>query len=190
MDEHYATLTDMMVLLMSDVARSGDELKKQQMGDEPAFWRRVHTRAVFAAIEGACECFRRQAFVAEANKVPQQVSLGRLSVLAGETYYVTDEGEIRAHKLRMRFLAHVLLSLNSYAEAQGANYRTRKGRQWPRIIKAIGVRDRITHPKNLKSLEIAKGEIEDIDFTLKWFWNEVAAILREKGCDLPPFPFA
>jgi hypothetical protein len=48
------------------------------------------------------------------------------------------------------------------------------------------VRDRITHPKNLNSLDITKGEIEDIDFTLKWFLNEVAAILREKGCDLPP----
>ena len=49
-----------------------------------------------------------------------------------------------------------------------------------------GVRDRITHPKNLNSLEITKEEIGDIDFTLKWFLNEVATILREKGCDLPP----
>jgi len=186
MDEHYATLIDMMVLLMSDVVRSGNELQKQEADDERYSWARAHTRAVFAAIEGACECFRRQAFVAEANKIHQEVSLGKLSVLAGETYFVTDEGEIRAQTLRVRSLAHVLLSLNSYAEAQGANHRTKKGDQWHRVRAAVDVRDRITHPKNLKSLEITKAEIEDIDFTLKWFLNEVAAILREKGCDLPP----
>jgi hypothetical protein len=38
-------------------------------------------------------------------------------------------------------------------------------------------------------LEITKAEIKDIDFTLKWFLNEVVAIAREKGCDLPPFAF-
>jgi hypothetical protein len=189
MDEHYATLTDMMVLLMEDVVRSGEHLEKQDTEDQRAFWARVHTRAVFAAIEGACECFRRQAFIAEANKIPQEVSLGKLSVLAGETYFVTDEGEIRAQNLRMRFLAHVLLSLNSYAEAQGAKHRTNKEDQRHRVRKAVDVRNRITHPKNLKSLEITKAEIKDIDFTLKWFLNEVVAIAREKGCDLPPFAF-
>ena len=186
MDEHYATLTDMMTLLINDVVRSGGELETHETEDERAFWARAHTRAVFAAIEGACECFRMQAFIAEANKIHQQVSLGKLSVLAGETYFVTDEGEIRAQNLRMPFLAGLLLSLNSYAEAQGANHRAKKGHQWHRVRAAVSVRDRITHPKNLKSLDITKEEIEDVDFTLKWFLNEVAAILREKGCDLPP----
>jgi hypothetical protein len=186
MDEHYATLTEMMMLLMSDVVHSGEELEKHKTGDERDFWARTHTRAVFAAIEGACECFGRQAFVAEANKIHQEVSLGKLSVLAGETYFVTDQGEIRAQNLRMPFLAGLLLSLNSYAEAQGASHRTIKGDQWHRVRAAVEVRDRITHPKNLKSLGITEGEVEDIDFTLKWFLNEVSAILREKGCDLPP----
>ena len=186
MDEHYATLTDMMGVLTTDVLRTGEELEKQTTEADRNHWARLHTRAVFAAIEGGCECFRRQAFVAEANKIPNEVHPGKLSVLAGETYFVTDEGEIRAQTLRVRFLAHILLSLNSYAEAQGATYRCKKGDQWHRIKAAVDVRDRITHPKNLKALEITKAEAADIDFTFKWFWNEVAAIMREKGCALPP----
>ena len=120
--EDYDTLIDMMVTLLADVGGCHEDLEtaeKSETDEEQHFRRRAYVRAVFAAIEGACECFRRQAFVAECNKVPKHVHLGRLSVLAGETYYVTDDGDIRMQKLRIAFLNHVLLSLKSYAEAQG-----------------------------------------------------------------------
>jgi len=188
MDEHYATLTDMMALLLHDAVRSAEELHSHEAGEDGPFRARMHVRAVFSAIEGACECLRQQAFVAEVNKIPHEISPGKLSVLAGETYFVTDEGEIRVQNLRIRFLAHMLLSLNSYAEAQGVNYSAEKGDQWHRIRAALDVRHRITHPKNLTSLHITKDEIKDIHFALAWFLNELASILREKGCELPPFP--
>lgn len=152
------------------------------------FWRRIFVRSVFAAIEGACECLRRQAFTAEVNKVPKHISLAKLSVLAGETYYVTNKGEIRAQPLRIRFLDHILLSLKSYAETQEVSYRTSKGKHWHRIEKALQVRHRITHPKRLAGLTISKAEIADIEFSFKWFLDELVCILREKGFTLPPLP--
>jgi hypothetical protein len=188
-DKDYNTLVDMMKTLMNDVGRCYEDLEiaeKSGTNDDQHFRRRAFARAVFSAIEGSCECFRRQAFVAETNKVPKHISLGKLSVLAGETYYVTNDGEIRAQRLRLRFLDHVLLSLKSYAEAQGVKYRTQKGDQWHRIHKSVGVRDRITHPKNLSGLAIAKEEVLDIEFSLKWFLNEIACVFREKGLELPP----
>lgn len=189
MDEHYATLTDMMVLLMKDVLRTTSALKQSTQEDEREFWARNHARVVFAAIEGTCELFQKQAFVVELKKVPNEIWPGKLSVLAGETYSVTDGGEIRMQRIRTPFLANVLWALNSYAEAQGAKYRTKKGDDWHRIRAAVNVRDRITHPKNLKALEITKDEIADIDFTLKWFLNETAAVLRDVGCDMPPIAY-
>ncbi len=189
MNQDYDTLIDMMMTLMDDVCRSYDDLEAVERSgtkEDQHFRRRAYARAVFAAIEGSCECFRRQAFVAECNKVPKHVALGKLSVLAGETYYVTDKGKIRAQKLRLPFLNHVLLSLTSYAEAQGVTYRTQKGNQWHRIKKSLAVRDRITHPKKLSQLAITEEEVADIEFSLKWFLNEIACVLREKGSDLPP----
>jgi hypothetical protein len=146
---------------------------------------------VFSAIEGSCELFRRQAFVAELNKVAKQKFLHplKLSVLSGKTCYVTNEGEIRAQDLRIPFLANVLLSLKSYAEAQGVSYRTKKGDQRSRIQNAVRVRHRITHPKNLTGLAISKAEIADIEFSLEWFLNEVENIFREKGIEIPPLAF-
>jgi hypothetical protein len=188
MNGDYAELVGMMKLLMDDVHRSGEALAAHDAKEEWGYWARTHTRSVFAAIEGSCEYFRQQAFVAELNKFPNRVSLGKLSVLAGETYFVTDDGEIRAQDLRVRFLAHVLLSLNSYAEAQGASHRVKKGENWHRVRSAVEARHRVTHPKNYDSLKLDQAEIEHVDFTLKWFLNEVAIILREKGADLPAIP--
>ena len=178
----------MMMVLLKDVHQCYKQMEVADGSDvevDQHFSRRIFARAVFSAIEGSCECFRQQAFVAESNKIPNEISLGRLSVLAGETYYVTDDGEIKAQPLRIRFLDHVLLSLKSYAEAQGVDYRTKKGDQWHRIQQAVKVRHRITHPKTLAGLSITKAEIENIDFTLKWFLNEVGAVARATGHQIP-----
>lgn len=192
MDRDYETLIDMMVTLLDDVWRCQDDLETAEESGrdkEQNFRRRAYVRAVFAAIEGSCECLRRQAFVAECNKVPKHVHLARLSVLAGETYYVTDGGKIRMRKLRIGFRSHVLLSLKSYAEAQGVTYRTKNGNQWRRIKNAVDVRHRITHPKKLSGLDITIEELADINFSLRWFWDEVYSILRHKGCELRPPPW-
>src|SRR5437016_1397818 len=133
MDKNYETLDTMFKILMDDVCRCGEDLKaaeKSGSDEERHFRRRAFIRAVFSAIEGSCEWYRRQAFVAEVNKVPKQICLSRLSILAGETHYVTNEGEIRAQRLRLPFLDHVLLSLKSYAEAQDVKHRARKGSEW------------------------------------------------------------
>jgi hypothetical protein len=190
-DKDYDTLSKMLSTLMNDVARCYGGLKAVENSgttEDQYFWRRVLTRAVFSAIEGSCELFRRQAFVAELNKVARHrfMHLPSLSVLSGKTFYVTNGGEIRIQDLRIRFLDHVLLSLKRYAEAQGVSYRTKKGDQWCRIQKAVRVRDRITHPKNLAALAISSEEIGDIEFSLKWFLNEVENIFRDKGAEIPP----
>jgi hypothetical protein len=186
-DKDNVALINMMFILMKDVNECYDHMETVERSGKKGryFWRRIFVRSVFAAIEGACECLRRQAFTAEVNKVPKQIFLAKLSVLAGETYYVTSKGEIRAQPLRIRFLDHVLLSLKSYAEAQGVRYRTSKGKHWQRIQKALQVRHRVTHPKRLSALTITKAEIGDIDFVFKWFSNELGCIMREKGIKLP-----
>jgi len=193
LDEDYDTVSVMLKTLTKDVFRCFKELgaaEKSGTTEDQYFWRRVVTRAVFSAIEGACELFRRQAFVAQLNKVTKEkfVHLKKLSVLSGKTFWVTNEGEIRIQDLRVPFLNYLLLSLKSYAEAQGVSYRTKKGDQWPRIQSAVRVRNRITHPKNLAGLAITKEEIADIVFSLKWFLNEVESIFREKGVEIPPMP--
>lgn len=190
-NKDYETLSDMWMTLMDDVCRCGEDLEaaeKSGTDEDRNFRRRAFARAVFSAIEGSCEWFRRQAFVAEVNKAPKHISLAKLSVLAGETYFVTNDGEIRAQRLRLPFLNHVLLSLKSYAEAQSVKHRARKGSQWRRIERAVRVRHRITHPTNLCDLPITDEEVADIQFSLRWFLNEVERVLGEKGLGVGRLP--
>jgi hypothetical protein len=138
-DKDNVALINMMFLLMNDVNDCYHHMETVERSGKKGryFWRGMFVRSVFAAIGGACECLRRQAFTAEVNKAPKHIFLAKLSVLAGETYYVTSKGEIRAQPLRIRFLDHVLLSVKSYAEAQGVPYRTSKGNHWQCIQKAL-----------------------------------------------------
>jgi|ERR1051325_2136561 hypothetical protein len=193
LNEDFEALIGMVSTLNNDVLRCLKELQAAEKSGTPEdqyFWRRVVTRAVFSAIEGSCELMRRQAFVAELNKLKQNfVHPLKLTALSGKTCYVTDEGEIRIQDSRIPFLGNVLLSLKSYEEAQGVSYRTKKGDQWSRIQNGVQVRHRITHPKNLAGLAISNEEMVDIEFAIKWFLDEVENIFREKGVEIPPRVF-
>src|SRR5687768_11555045 len=99
---------DMTALLMQDVLSSWDKLNEAGTEEEQGFWKRVFTRSVFAQIEGFAEFFRSQALTAEFNKLASKISSGDgltlhpglLSVLAGESFFITDDGEMRSQTMR------------------------------------------------------------------------------------------
>lgn len=184
--ENFKVLT---ACLLQDVLRCYEALDKSTLDADFKFWARATTRAVFAAIGGMCEALCSQAFAAETHNVAAgNIALGKLSVLAGETYYVDDSGEIRPQAIRIKFLHHVLFALNSYAEAHGVSYRTSKnGRGWQSLRTGVTIRDRITHPSNAQAIELDYNDMKEVRAAFLWFYNEIAAILRETGADLPPF---
>jgi hypothetical protein len=177
----------MMRVLMEDLSQCWDKLHEATTSEDQDFWKRVFTRAVFAQIEGFTEFFRSQALTAELNKLfgsiatGLEIAPGKLSVLSGETYFINDMGEIRFQSLRTPFLPNLLFCFNSFAEAHGVTHRVKKGDQWSRIQSAVQLRDNLMHPKNLKSLDITEKEIEDVVFTLKWFYRELHLIIKLSG---------
>lgn len=176
--EIMATLINDVIVLADDRRHSPDKYRKEMRT-------RCLVRAVFAMMEGLCDLLRSQAFIGEANKIPKQADIGRLSVLGGQTYMVTTDGEIKGQELRIRFLDGVLLYLNAYAEALGVNYRVKKGDDWHRIKAAVEVRHKLTHPKEVKALSISERELKDVEFAMHWFLCHMAEILTKKGYSLP-----
>jgi hypothetical protein len=188
-----ADFGQMIGLLMEDVMRCRHQLEDAKTSEDQEFWKRTYTRSVFAQIEGFTEYFRTQALIAETNKLSLAITAGDrialhsglLSVLAGEAFLITDSGEIKSQNLRVPFLPNLLFCFNRFAEAHGVEVRVEKGPQWERIKSAVRVRDGLMHPKSPKSLEISSKEIEDVEFTLKWFYQNLHAILKSKS---PPDP--
>jgi len=192
MDDRYANLDALVGVLNQDVCRCYGQLENAVSDEDYKFWARVTTRSVFAAISGMCEYFSAQAFTAETNKaVTGKISLGKLSVLAGESYFVNDNGEIRPKPIRIRFWDQVMFSLNSYAEAQCVSYRAKKDTPgWQSLKRAVTTRDKITHPKDAAALEMTKADVAEVKAALNWFLNELTEILRAKGCDIHPPPIS
>lgn len=188
----FENLDALVQLLNQDVCRCYGELEEAVSHEDYEFWARVTTRSVFAAISGMCEYLSAQAFTAESNKAfGGEISLGKLSVLAGETYFVNDNGEIRPKPIRIRFLDQVMFSLNSYAEAQCVTYRAKKDTAgWQSLKNAVATRNKITHPKDAAALEMTKADLAEVKAALHWFLNELTEILRAKGCDIQPPPIS
>ncbi len=189
-------------LLMEDVTRSWDALHKATTKEEQNFWKRTFTRSVFAKIEGFTEFFRSQALTAEFNKLissvqsslPEKIEFtfhpGLFSVLEGKSFFIADDGEMKSQSMRTPFLANLLFCFNSFAKAHEAKVQIKKGDQWNRIQSAVRVRDGLTHPKSSKSLEISEREIEDVVFTLKWFYKQLLSIMKKdcQGEEFIEFP--
>ncbi|MDB6125200.1 MAG: hypothetical protein JWQ71_4193 [Pedosphaera sp.] len=189
MDDDLKKLQEMITVLLQDVTRCYDALDNAKDEDDRRFWARTTVRAVFAAVGGSCEYLCSEALKFEIQKLEKgHVSLGTLSVLSGETYYVADDGEIRWQPIRISLKNHILFALNSYAEAHGVIHRAKKNSKgWQSLCNAIKVRDDITHPKSIKALQITPAQILDVREAFIWFHNQLAAIFREKSCDMPDY---
>ncbi len=180
---------------MGDVMRCWDALHKATTKEDQNFWKRNFTRSVFAQIEGFTEFFRSQALTAEFNKLvlgiqsnlPEKIEFslhpGLFSVLKGKSYFIADDGEMKFQSMRTPFLANLLFCFNSFAKAHEAKVEIKKGDQWNKIQSAVRVRDGLMHPKTPTSLEISEQEIEDVVFTLKWFYKQLHSILKTKVKD-------
>ena len=182
----------LMRLLLADQRHCWEGMHQAANVEDQNFWKRAFTRSVFALIEGFCEYFRSQALTAETNRLAAgdfSFEPGKLCVLLGQSCYVDNEGEIRSQELRIPFLANLLFCFNSYAEAHKITHRIRKGGHcWEKIRLAVAVRDNLMHPKDSKSFNIAEEQIENVAFTLAWFYKEFHFILKEidgKDLDFP-----
>ena len=73
------------------------------------------------------------------------------------------KGEVIESILMTMTSNNVLFSLRSFAEVVGLSLRIDKGgRNWQAYSEALKIRDRITHPKRLKDVELTDAEIEAV----------------------------
>jgi hypothetical protein len=187
----HAEFGQMTELLMDDVERCWNELRKAETKEDQNFWKRAFTRAVFAKIEGFTEFFRSQALASEFNKMGLSISAGTdlkfdpglISILGGDAYSINEDGEIKIQTLRTPFLQNLLFCFKRFAEAYNVQAQIKKGDQWSKIQSAVRVRDGLMHPKTLKSLEIGEQEIEDVVFTLRWFYQQLHTIMKQNFPD-------
>jgi hypothetical protein len=67
-----------------------------------------------------------------------------------------------------------------FASIYGSSFKPDKSTTgWERFLRAMELRNRITHPKNASSFDIADSELDDVSAAREWFATTVKRLLDE-----------
>ena len=90
-------------------------------------------------------------------------------VMHGDDYRIEDDGKVTLSEKKVRTLAHVMYTLNFAARSQKKEFDAKKEKHWPDVKPAIKIRDRVTHPKGEKDLDVTEKELALAMNALHWF---------------------
>jgi hypothetical protein len=123
--------------------------------DDIEIHRRELIRSCFSAIEGLFFLIKKS-FLEHPN-AEQLFSIHERAALLDESYQVKDNGKV-ANQARYFPLPNTYKLLLGLAERIHADYRndTITPHSWNSFLKAVNVRHRLTHPKDLTDLQVSR----------------------------------
>ena len=141
-----------------------------------SFIKRTYIRSHFAMIEGVAHQLKRLAL--EADKNANRLNLAEKEFLAERSADVLENGKVKIKSAKIRTLPNLLFAINSVIKTLDLNFELNKGVGWEALLKAIKIRDRITHPKDIDSLEIEDEEFKIMGTANKWLVDEMTKLIE------------
>ena len=132
-------------------------LERRIDAEDCDLWRRSYCRSIFALVEAATEWMKRYTVYC---------------------YYPGMLGEDEKKELERRngALLGVFVALDLFADTSGAETPLKNGsKEWVVLHSAIEIRNRITHPKFPKDIEISDDDLSQLRATKEMF---VSLVLR------------
>ena len=137
-------------------------------GDRVQFWRRTTVRAIFARIEGSMAlCIDMLGWLAHIRSI--NASPEHAAALNGRMGYIAENGEVRTQPPKMtmvtstRFLVRML---NHYIAPHPDPHC--QAPMWIQFKQAIGLRDRLVHPKLPLGMEVSEAEMTNAVMVSEW----------------------
>lgn len=168
-------LVDALLVLTSDVkfAANLSEVADTQ------FARRTYVRAVFAQIEGNINLM--------ADVIVEAEKRGEVTLSAQDMELLLEERQstdsIGAVVRRPKFVPvrdRITPVMELFASMYGGSFKPDKGTTgWELFLRAMELRNRITHPKNASSFDIADSDLDDVRVAREWFATTVERLLDE-----------
>ena len=171
----FAELKDTYAVLGDDLESS---MKLDASSHSEGFICRTYIRSFFALIEGMTAQIKKLAL-----QVHQQQPIFEpfeISLLVEEDAFLTNKGEPRSKKAKLRFIDNFQFAIWSLNRALNLNIAVPKESGWNEMLQAIKIRDRITHPKNTVCLVISESEMKNtIGPAHAWFRDIMVELLDE-----------
>ena len=153
-------------ILVADVRSALDELRKL---DTP-FKRRTFVHTLFAFIEG--EIYRRkQVALAIYDAHGVAFSEAEIAMLKEKSYDLDRRGKVTLQQKFLRLENNLKFSFDVFARSFNTKFEIQleNDNRWESFLKAIEIRNKITHPKNETDLIISDTDLEHIQKAFHWF---------------------
>ncbi|MFZ4396192.1 MAG: hypothetical protein ACOYOU_11265 [Kiritimatiellia bacterium] len=157
---------------------------EQHLQEDQKIWRRMFVRAAFAFIEALSFYMKQHALNRTLLAVYESFKRGtgnvpsrELALLNDETYCLNEKGVAKTDKAKLRTLPNLFFALSSFARSIGSDYEINEDAGYEAVKKAIKIRDRLTHPKDVQSLDVSDEQFEVVTVAIRWVQSEYVRIL-------------
>lgn len=174
-NESICEMNLMVEVLFEDLIASA-----KLLSDNSQFSRRAYVRTLFALIEGMVYQMKKVALCAyESDQV--EFTDAEISILKEETYELTKKGAAKSVQRYPKTLENIRFSFYAYAKVFKSNFILDVDNNgWQSLNEVMKIRNRITHPKNIKDISISDKDIKVIDQAAKWFQENSVSIRKKK----------
>lgn len=131
------------------------------------FRRRTYIRTAFAYIEGVLFAMKR-ILLENADKlsIEEVIKLQEYKLEGSDKNHLTKKHIFTSIENNLKF------TIRLYEKIRIINYKTDLSNyHWEEFCKAIGVRNKITHPKRGKNLIVTRNELNLVKESYNWFHN-------------------
>lgn len=137
------------------------------------FAKRAYIRSSFAYIEGTVWLLKQACIGAAQSTGPRVFSNAEYALLNDEAYDLKNNGEPSVQTKFLRLPDNVKFTDRAVAKFFGSIPQLDdRSTAWINFLSAIKIRNRITHPKNMRDYEVIDKEIEVCREVTHWF-NDV-----------------
>lgn len=143
---------------------------------EEQFKMRTQIRTIFACIESYISHLKQSALLFTIDDADFFSAEERLALSDRESH-VTDRGEVRTKRAKIRLKANLRLAFSAYGRATGRDYLINFGDPGGNdFLHAVSIRDRITHPKSAECWRVSEAEAELVIRAWCWFGEHLVAV--------------
>ena len=158
-----------IMLLDDDVQRVRGMIDEVDRAYEGDFHRRLYVRCLFALIEGGI-FFAKGVLLRAADESGKALSIDQRSLLEEKTYGIDDKGQIVSKTLFLR-PKHNLQFVATIVKDWGFGTLNLKKdtAAWIAFSDCIDLRNRLTHPRPDRSVNVEDDQLAQLDLCYEWF---------------------
>lgn len=171
-------IIDPIIKLAEDAAAAEKYLDER----DNQFARRAYIRSTFAFLEATVWLLKKVCvtILVQPGNSAKRLSLAEYALLQDQTYELRNNGEPSVQTKHLRLRDNLRFTFNVFNWISGSKIDPGVGtRSWDAFMRAVAIRNRITHPKSADDMIIADSEIQTCKEVLSWFNEMVAASIKE-----------